>query len=135
MTTANKDAGPAIYGSVPDLPPSFYSLVLNETFGPQATQILMASPFYPPPVDDGSDTDIRPDLVTLGTDQIWRCPTWTFARNWSTFGGHIYVGVFTEGATYPTNLGFSICTEPGNVCHQDDIEIVVSSLVSYNGTI
>ncbi|KAG2362482.1 alpha beta-hydrolase [Suillus spraguei] len=68
--------------------------------------------------------DYRPQLQVLATDSIWRCATWTFARNWVSNGGTAYVGLYSVGASYPGNSAVSFCTEPGVVCHQDDIEIV-----------
>ncbi|KZS89997.1 alpha/beta-hydrolase [Sistotremastrum niveocremeum HHB9708] len=128
VTTANKDAGPVIFGGAPPLPPSLYTDVLEGTFSDQDTQTLENSGFYNPPTDP--DADIRPELVILGTDQVWRCPTWTMSRTWSSRGGTIFTGLWVLGATYPTNTGFDICTTPGNVCHQDDIEIVFGTVAN-----
>ncbi|KAJ7614773.1 hypothetical protein FB45DRAFT_873647 [Roridomyces roridus] len=55
----------------------------------------MASPFYP--VDPNGDS--RVPLQVLGTDYIWRCPTWTFVRNWVAKGGTAHVGMLTTIAS------------------------------------
>ncbi|KAF9070875.1 Alpha/Beta hydrolase protein [Rhodocollybia butyracea] len=90
------------------------------------------SSFYAPPAaakDSGdSSGDARVQLQTLGTDYIWRCSSWTFARNWKTNGGSVYVGMYSVGATYPGNEAVPFCTKPGSVCHQDDIEIVFGTV-------
>jgi hypothetical protein len=72
--------------------------------------------------------DARVQLQELGTDYLWRCSAWTFARNWVQNGGTAYVGKYLVGATYPGNGEVPYCIQPGIVCHQDDIEIVVSHL-------
>jgi len=43
-------------------------------------------------------------------------------------GGTAYVGKYLVGATYPGNEGVPYCTQPGIVCHQDDIEIVFGTV-------
>ena len=74
----------------------------------------------------GGDSDARPNLEKIGTDYMWKCSTWTFSRAWASNGGPAYVGMYVLGATYPTNGGIPFCTSNGSVCHQDDIQIVVS---------
>jgi carboxylesterase type B len=69
--------------------------------------------------------DIRPNLEVLGTDGIWRCPAYTFAREWAAAGAKVYVGEYVVGSSYPGNEEVPACTIPGVVCHQDDIMIVV----------
>ncbi|KAH9928110.1 uncharacterized protein B0H18DRAFT_1118131 [Fomitopsis serialis] len=48
----------------------------------------------------------------------------TFARSWASSGGTAYVGMYTVGASYPSNSDVSKCTDSGSICHQDDIEII-----------
>ena len=129
VTTAAQDAGFAIYLGNPDpLPEDDFEPALNMTFGPARTSTIMNSNFYPTPPPADGIPDARVQLQTLGTDYLWRCSSWTFARNWAQHGGPAYVGQFVVGATYPGNEIVPYCTQPGIVCHQDDIEIVVSTI-------
>jgi hypothetical protein len=123
ISTVLDEAGPAIFSTFTDpLPDSDFIPIVNATLGPTRTNTIVSSSFYQPPSING---DARYRLETLGTDYIWRCSSWTFARNWVQHGGQAYVGVYTVGATYPDNAGIPFCTTPGSVCHEDDIMIVV----------
>jgi hypothetical protein len=130
VTSVLNEAGPAIYGGNPDLlPENAFGSACNFTFGPNRTAVIVAAPFYTvAPALDGT-VDARVQLQTLGTDYLWRCSGWTFSRNWVQHGGTAYVGQFVVGATYPGNDQVPFCTQPGVVCHQDDIEIVVSPII------
>jgi carboxylesterase type B len=121
VSTVAEEAGAEIYGANPSLTQEAYNAALNASFGPERAQTIASSGFYPPA------PDARVQLQSLGTDYIWRCPSWTFTRNWVSHGGTAYVGEYVVGATYPSNEGVPYCTQPGIVCHQDDIEIVVST--------
>jgi hypothetical protein len=125
VTTVADEAAFAIY--------STYGAPLTEkdltdaceaTFGANRTSVILSSTFY------GSAPDARTLLQEIGTDYLWKCSSWTFGRNWVSNGGSVYVGEYIIGASYPGNEVAPVCTQPGIVCHQDDIEIVVSSLVS-----
>jgi hypothetical protein len=125
VTTVADEAAFAIY--------STYGAPLNRknltdacetTFGENRTSVILSSPFY------GSAPDSRTLLQEIGTDYLWKCSSWTFARNWVSNGGIVYVGEYVVGASYPGNDAAPECTQPGVVCHQDDIEIVVSRFVS-----
>ena len=126
ITTVANEAGPAIYSLFPDpLPEEAFSPICQGTFiSNERTNTIVSSPFYSPAPSNGS-VDARIQLQKLGTDYLWRCSAWTFARNWVQNGGTAYVGQYLIGATYPGNE-VPYCTQPGIVCHQDDIEIVVS---------
>ncbi|GBE81697.1 alpha/beta-hydrolase [Sparassis latifolia] len=126
------EAAVTIYGSFGSpVEYSTYDYVVNLTFGEPRAQRLLANELYvPPPTPADGVQDARPMLQILGTDQVWRCATWTFARNWAANGGQAYVGMYMVGATYPGNEDYSVCTEPGAVCHQDDIEIVFGTVPS-----
>ncbi|EGN95639.1 hypothetical protein SERLA73DRAFT_95197 [Serpula lacrymans var. lacrymans S7.3] len=125
------EAGYTIYGSFPDaVPEAEYNLVVNGTFGAQRTNTLVTSNLYVSQAEESTITDFRPQLQSLGTDSVWRCATWTFARNWVQNGGSAYVGLYVVGASYPGNSAVSYCTESGVVCHQDDIEIVFGTVPS-----
>ncbi|KAH9928148.1 uncharacterized protein B0H18DRAFT_1118165 [Fomitopsis serialis] len=56
------------------------------------------------------------------------CPP--VARSWASSGGTAYVGMYTVGASYPSNSDVSKCTDSGSICHQDDIEIVFGTAPS-----
>lgn len=124
LSNVADEAGYVIYGEFPDpLPEAEYIAVVNGSFGETRYETLMGWESYAlVPTED----DYRTQLQVLGTDSIWRCATWTFARNWVSNGGTAYVGLYTVGASYPGNSAVPFCTDAGVVCHQDDIEIVVS---------
>jgi carboxylesterase type B len=127
ITTVLNEAGPFIYGTFPSpLPESAWQPIVDGSLGPTRGPAVRGSPYYP--VTPDLSNDIRPLLEKLGTDQQWKCSSWTFARDWVSNGGSAYVGVFNVGATYVTNSGIPFCSEAGHVCHEDDIEIVVRSL-------
>jgi carboxylesterase type B len=124
ITTVLNDAGPAIYNFFPDpLPESLWQPIVDGSLGPTRGPAVRGSPYYP--VTPDLSNDIRPLLEKLGTDQQWKCSSWTFARNWVSHGGSAYVGVFNVGALYETNIGVPFCSAAGHVCHEGDIKIVV----------
>jgi len=127
LSTVANEAGPAIYGSIPSpIDASTYESIVQSSFGEPGASNLLAYPGYQVP--NGQPTDARIQLEQMGTDQIWRCPTWTFARSWTQNGGSAFVAHYTVGATYPDNNGVPYCSGADVVCHEDDIEIVVRDL-------
>ncbi|KAF8651475.1 hypothetical protein AX16_004774 [Volvariella volvacea WC 439] len=119
ITSVMHEAGWFIYDQFPTAPPtSWYSAICEATFGPDRTSLVLSSSFYTP------SSDIREQLQVMGTDYLWKCSGWTFARNWVQNGGNAYVGLFNIGASYPGNDAVSWCTQNGHVCHQDDIQLV-----------
>ena len=128
LSTVVNEAGPAIYGSIPyPIDASTYEAIVYSSFGEPGTSNLLAYPGYQVPNVTGGP-DARIQLEQMGTDQIWRCPTWTFARSWTQNGGSAFVARYTVGATYPDNNDVPYCSGAGVVCHEDDIEIVVRDL-------
>jgi carboxylesterase type B len=120
ISSVANEAGGAIYSAFTSaLPQAAFSQVVSGSFGSPRSNAILASSYY-----QGSGDDARPQLEKLGTDSVWRCAKWTFARSWVQSGGSAYVGLYTVGATYPGNEAVPFCTQPGSVCHQDDIEIV-----------
>ncbi|PCH37718.1 alpha/beta-hydrolase [Wolfiporia cocos MD-104 SS10] len=136
LTTVLDEAMLTIYGEFPDpIGTAVYVEVVDDAFGqPRAGRLLSTSEYI---VEASSTadvtTDARPQLQTMGTDQVWRCATWTFARNWVSNGGTVYVGLYVVGATYPGNSAVPECLDSGSVCHQDDIEIVFGTVPSPTG--
>ena len=127
ISTVLNDAGPAIYVGYPySLNESDFRPICNASLGPARTSGIIDSSFYQPVVLLDRAVDARDQLQPLATDQMWKCASWTFARNWVRNGGRAYVGLYTVGATYPANAQIPFCEQRGNVCHQDDIMIVVS---------
>jgi hypothetical protein len=125
VSNVKNEAGLSIFGGVPAITTESYIQVVNGSFGAGPTAKILANPNYAA-LNGTADEDQRPVLEKLGTDQIWRCPGWTFARNWVHGGGKAFVGLYVVGASYPGNIQTtSFCGESGVVCHQDDIEIVV----------
>ncbi|KAI0340606.1 alpha/beta-hydrolase [Trametopsis cervina] len=131
LSTVKNEAGLSIFGSVPAITASTYVSTLSSSFGDDGSTKILDNSNYAA-LNSSSDEDQRPVLEKLGTDQIWRCPTWTFARNWVGHGGKAFVGLYDVGASYPGNSGVEFCTEPGIICHQDDIEIVFGTVPSPN---
>ncbi|RDB21195.1 cAMP-regulated D2 protein [Hypsizygus marmoreus] len=123
------EAGPAIYQQFPDpIPGDWFAPVCDATFGSERTNAIVSSPHYnATPGLDGS-VDARPQLQLVGTDYLWKCSGWTFARTWVQNGGTAYVGQYQVGASYPGNDAISFCTSAGVVCHQDDIQIVFGTV-------
>jgi carboxylesterase type B len=102
--------------------------ICEATFGPERTNTILSSAFYVPTLDAGGTIDIRNQLQIMGTDYLWRCSSWTFARLWVQNGGSAYVGLYTIGASYPGNEEVSFCSQPGSICHQDDIQLVFGTV-------
>jgi len=137
ISTVLDEAGPAIFGTLDTspVPASDFVSNVNATFGEPRTSTIVNSPFYPVPSPSAagfSTFDARTQLENLGTDQIWRCANWAFARLWAAHGGTAYVGEYVVGATYPDNEGVAFCTQGGTVCHEDDIQIVFGTTPSPN---
>ncbi|KAH9011611.1 alpha beta-hydrolase [Lactarius pseudohatsudake] len=126
LSTVLDEAGPAIYGQFTDpMSTSFYEEMVHASFEEPRASNLLASPHYEVPVlRHGGAADARVQLEKMGSDQVWRCSTWSFARSWTQNGGKAYVAQYTVGATYPDNQGIPYCTRAGVVCHEDDIQIV-----------
>ena len=123
VTNVVNEAGPTIYQMFSSPVSSQDSVqILYGLLGTSRTDTILAAQRYATQ-DSG---DVRPGLEKLGTDYLWKCPSWTFSRTWASSGGPAYVGMYVIGATYPTNVAFPFCTTNGTVCHQDDIQIVVS---------
>lgn len=129
LSTVNNEAGLSIYGSF-DSPvnSSLYDQVVEGTFGDPRAEAVMKASYYKVPVLADGTSDARGTLETMGTDYMWKCSTWSFAKSWVANGGSAYVGLYTLGASYPGNSQAPFCTQSGVVCHQDDIEIVVSAI-------
>jgi len=127
LSTVVNEAAPTIYGLFTDpMNLSSYEAVVRASLEEPRASNLLTSPYYRVPVlRDGRATDARVELEKLGSDQVWRCATWTFARSWTQHGGKAYVALYTVGATYPDNQAIPYCTEAHVVCHEDDIQIVV----------
>jgi len=111
------------------MPSQAFPSVIATTLGSTRTAQILNSTFYQ--INRNSSADARPMLETLGTDQIWRCSGWKLAREWAAHGAQKqYVGVFTQGVSYPGNALVPECAQPGAVCHQDDIEVLFGTAQS-----
>ncbi|KAJ7051502.1 alpha beta-hydrolase [Mycena amicta] len=86
--------------------------------GDDRAETVVDSPFYP--IDPNGDEDARVPLQVLGTDYIWRCSAWTFAREWIANGG---AGNVWGGSVEARR-------DDGVVCHRDDIELVFGTTPS-----
>jgi len=135
ITTVAQESGLAIYGAFPQpLPESALQPILLATFGTSRTDEVLANPLYTPVIAPDGSSDVRTQLQLIGTDYLWRCSSWSFARNWVQKGGTAFVGEYVVGSTYPGNEVIPYCTQPGITCHQDDIEIVVCFPCSFHPT-
>ncbi|KAJ8456979.1 hypothetical protein ONZ45_g18502 [Pleurotus djamor] len=128
VSTVANEAAVAIYGFFDQpLGEQDFTGFVAASLGQSRADTLLASNFYVP--QTGVEVvDARPQLEAMGTDQMWKCANWAFARNWITHGGTAYVGFFSVGATYPGNEDVPFCTGNGAVCHQDDIQIVFGTV-------
>ncbi|TDL24934.1 alpha/beta-hydrolase [Rickenella mellea] len=127
ISTVLNEAGNAIYNynAFPDpLPGSAFEPVVEATFGQPRTQQICSSTFYGVPTSGNLAIDVRPQIEKLGTDYIWKCSSWTFARNWIAHGGSAHVGMYVVGATYPSNANVPFCASGGGICHEDDIMLL-----------
>ncbi|KAL5490045.1 hypothetical protein ACEPAI_4878 [Sanghuangporus weigelae] len=131
VSTVEHEAGPTIYSMFTDpLPEAAFASVCNITLGADRTSKVVNSQHYALPASDStSDVDARVQLETAGTDQIWRCPSWTFARAFAAAGGKVYVGKYVVGVTYPDNEDIAFCKD-GGICHEDDIQVVFGTASS-----
>ncbi|KAJ3569960.1 hypothetical protein NP233_g4720 [Leucocoprinus birnbaumii] len=109
ISTVAEEAGPTIYGGgFPGaLTQSDLANALAFSLGQDRANAIVSSGFYP------AAPDARTQLQSIGTDYMWRCSSWTFARNWANHGGKAFVGEYVVGATYPANDGISYCSQPG----------------------
>ncbi|KAF5380850.1 hypothetical protein D9615_004107 [Tricholomella constricta] len=132
VTSVRHEAGFAIYNQFPDaVPGEYFTPICEATFGPARTNTIVSSTYYPAvPPSVGGQVDARTQLQLVGTDYLWKCSGWTFARNWVEHGGSAYVGEYQVGASYAGNDVIPFCTQAGTVCHQDDIEIVFGTVVN-----
>lgn len=129
VTTVTNEAGPTIYEFYPSPVSEQDSLqFLSASLGSSRTDTVLSSQRYTVQTL-GDAVDARPSLERVGTDYMWKCSSWTFSRTWASKGGPIYVGMYAVGATYPANAGIPFCTSEGSVCHEDDIQIVVSLVI------
>jgi len=125
----NDEAGPIIYSGIQDAQPdAAWAFILEQTFTEEQITEITNSGFYPlpPPAADGSE-DVRPAVVNLGTDQVWRCPSWTMSRALAGRSGTVYTGVFQTGSVYPDSSSIPFCSST-NVCHEGDIEVVFGTI-------
>ncbi|KAI0044314.1 alpha/beta-hydrolase [Auriscalpium vulgare] len=126
VTTVQNEAGPTIYSIFPDpITASYFDGFVSYSFDePMASKLLASADYTVPVLADGESADARVQLEAMGTDQVWRCASWTFARSWASHGANAFVGLYTVGSTYPDNTAVPFCTQGDTVCHEDDIEIV-----------
>ena len=128
LSTVRNEAGPTIYSIFKDpVTISFYTTIVHSALEEPGATNLLSSPYYQVP--SSPTADARVQLEKMGTDQVWRCATWTFARSWTQHGGKAFVAQYNVGATYPSNRDIPFCSEDGVVCHEDDIKIVVRDLI------
>lgn len=135
VSTVVDEAGPVIYSQYTStVAESNWSSIVESSLGPSRAATIVNSSFYsalPSYANNASAYDAREQLQLLGTDQVWRCPSWTFARLWAASGGTAYVGEYAVGVTYPDNSDIAYCEE-GAVCHEDDIEVVFGTASNPN---
>ncbi|TFK54644.1 alpha/beta-hydrolase [Heliocybe sulcata] len=137
VSTVLDEAALTIYGNYQTaIPESSWEQAVNGTFGSARTQLICNSSQYAASqfvASANATVDARAQLQELGTDYIWKCASWTFARNWASHGGAVYAGLYIVGSSYPGNEAVAYCTQAGVVCHQDDIQIVFGTAPSPDG--
>lgn len=121
ITNVKDEAGPTIFGSIPQLPNDLFPDVLRSVIPDSRADSILNSKFY---ALKNSDDALRNTLMQVVTDLAFRCADWGLAREWSSRGGSAFLGTFLAGATHPANDGIPFCTSTDAVCHQDDIPIV-----------
>ncbi|KAI0317562.1 alpha beta-hydrolase [Amylostereum chailletii] len=125
LSTVKNEAGPTIYGNFPSpMGSNAFANLINKAYEQPRARNLLQSPYY----NLAEGDDARVPLERLGTDAVWRCAIWTFARSWAANGGRAFVAEYALGATYPDNVNVSFCSEEAAVCHEDDIEIVFGTV-------
>lgn len=140
LTSNKDDAGQAIGLTYPyGLDTSDFEGLVVQSLGSDRGEKVMDAPWYnplpgvSPPVTPAYlvQADItREALSRLGTDQLWKCAIWNFAKRWAAAGGKAYTVLFDVGITYPANSGNDLCQEGGMVCHEDEIMLIVSAIAS-----
>jgi carboxylesterase type B len=68
----------------------------------------------------------RDQLSRVGTLFLWTCPN---QANAIVYPADIYLYEFTLGITHPDNAADAMCLA-GQVCHEDDIEVVFGTFSS-----
>jgi len=131
LTTTSAEAGPADYANpafATPLPYAEFEPILESVLGEPRAGVVAGSSYYADPTAENSADggDVRNLSVQVGTDYLWRCSNYAFARAYSARGAKVYVGEFQAGALYPDNSSpaavAQFCTDqPNTVCHEDDI--------------
>lgn len=132
VTTVLNEAASTIYTMFSSpVPEQATAQIVAGILGTSRASTILGSQRYAADASGGAD-DVRPSLEQLGTDYLWKCPSWTFSRAFASSGGPTYVGMYVVGATYSDNAGIPYCTTNGIVCHQDDIQIVFGTVSNPN---
>ncbi|EJU00786.1 alpha/beta-hydrolase [Dacryopinax primogenitus] len=128
LTTTSAEAGPADYADpafAQPLPYVAFLPILESVLGEPRAGAVANSSYYADPsaANDPTGGDIRNLSVKVGTDQVWRCSNYAFARAYSARGAKVY----------PPAVA-SFCTDTSStVCHEDDIYPVFGTTPSANG--
>lgn len=136
VLTVKDEAGPTIGNFYPNAIPAYYvDPTIAGFYDTDRSNKLIASENYDANVYTAqagvaAGDEARAALTQLFTDNLWRCPGWTFSRTWASKGGKVFTGEFQIGATYPSNSDYSYCTSGGRVCHEDDIYILFGTTPS-----
>lgn len=64
------------------------------------------------------EDEFRQTFERLVSDGVWRCPSRDFAGRWAEQGGKVWVGEWTKGVGYASNVGGGYCGQQGRVCHE-----------------
>lgn len=128
ITFVNQEGTPTIYLSFNESLPAdeFEAIVAIDEGSDQIAQLIAQNPNYLNSSDLNDESfDARAPLADWITDQVFRCPGYTFAQLWAGTGTETYVGVFERGSVYVDSVVLEpICSET-QVCHEGDIEILV----------
>ena len=116
------EASPEVFSisSVP-LPDAAFEPIMGYFVGATRAQgICTCSQFQ---LDDSNPDTVRDTLSLVGTQFFWTCANQMNAITYSSHA-NVYIYELLQGCTYTDNLNDPLCTEPGKVCHEDDLPLV-----------
>ncbi|KAI9632736.1 Alpha/Beta hydrolase protein [Dioszegia hungarica] len=123
ITTTSNEAGQVVGSLFPRPIPAdnaTYTGVLSVFVNPSRAGVIANSSEYAMTGKKGED-EFRQTFERLVSDGVWRCPSRDFAGRWAEQGGKVWVGEWTKGVGYASNVGGGYCGQQGRVCHEDDI--------------
>jgi carboxylesterase type B len=116
------EASPEIFAISPTpLPDSYFEYIMTFFVGQTRAEDITECPQFQL---NSSDPDtVRDTLSVVGTQFFWTCAV---QMNAITYSNHanVYLYELQLGCTFPDNEDDPLCTESGQVCHEDDLPLV-----------